>query len=115
MNEKTEQLIRELASKLGTTVEHLWGVLVKQAPIEAATNLGCFLLFGVILGLIYRYAKKLFAKQHRSDGEDAVLAICCAAFVIVGVVFLLLFVSEVSMITAGFFNPEYWALKQIIK
>ena len=29
MNDKTEQLVRELAEKLGTTVEHLWGVLVQ--------------------------------------------------------------------------------------
>ena len=38
MNEATAKLIEELAAKLGTTAEHLWGVLVRQAPISATVS-----------------------------------------------------------------------------
>ena len=34
MNDQTLELIRDLAEKLGTTTEHLWGVLVTQAYIS---------------------------------------------------------------------------------
>lgn len=35
MNEQTEKLLREIAAKIGTTGEHLWGVLIQQAYIRA--------------------------------------------------------------------------------
>ena len=34
MNDQTLELIRDLAEKLGTTTEHLWGVLMTQAFIS---------------------------------------------------------------------------------
>ena len=39
MDEKFQKLIEALAAKLGTTAEHLWGVLVRQAPISGAVDL----------------------------------------------------------------------------
>lgn len=38
MDERTEKLLRELADKFGTTVDHLWSVLVHQAPINATVD-----------------------------------------------------------------------------
>lgn len=39
MDDKYRQLIEDMAAKLGVTAEHLWGVLVKQAPISGAVDL----------------------------------------------------------------------------
>lgn len=39
MNNDVGELILELAERLGTTGEHLWGVLVRQAPISGAIDL----------------------------------------------------------------------------
>lgn len=39
MDDKYQQMIEALAAKLGTTAEHLWGVLVRQAPITGAVDL----------------------------------------------------------------------------
>ena len=39
MNDQTVQLLRELAEKFGTTTEHLWGVLIKQAYISGVGDL----------------------------------------------------------------------------
>jgi hypothetical protein len=38
MNESTEQLIRELAIQFGTTTEHLWSVLIRQAFISSVID-----------------------------------------------------------------------------
>jgi len=35
MNEDTIKLIRDLAEKFGTTSEHLWAVMVRQALISS--------------------------------------------------------------------------------
>lgn len=51
MNEQTEKLIHSLADKLGVSIEHLWEVLIKQARIEAWTDLygvGVFLVLGIV-------------------------------------------------------------------
>lgn len=34
MNDKVLEALQTLAEKLGVTAEHLWGVLLKQAPID---------------------------------------------------------------------------------
>lgn len=39
MNEATQKMIEELATKLGVTAEHLWGVLCRQAPTSAVVGL----------------------------------------------------------------------------
>lgn len=39
MDEKYYELLERIATKLGTTAEHLWGVMVKQAPISGITDL----------------------------------------------------------------------------
>jgi hypothetical protein len=39
MNEHLQKELANLASKLGTTSEHLWGVLVRQAYIDGLSSL----------------------------------------------------------------------------
>jgi hypothetical protein len=43
MDERTELLIRELAAKLGTTADQLWGAMTRQAPISAFISLSWLL------------------------------------------------------------------------
>lgn len=63
MNEETSKLIRELADKLGTTAEHLWSVLVKQAPISSATDCVGLIVLWIIMGLSFCKLKKLVAED----------------------------------------------------
>lgn len=59
MNEQTAKLLEQLASKLGTTSEYLWNILLKQAPIDATvTLLQTLFLFFVGWGL-WKVHKKL--------------------------------------------------------
>ena len=38
MNQQLQQELADLASKLGTTTEHLWNVLVRRAYIDGFTH-----------------------------------------------------------------------------
>lgn len=46
MDDKTSALLQQLSDKLGTSVEHLYKVLVKQAKMDAFI---CFLQLGILL------------------------------------------------------------------
>jgi hypothetical protein len=115
MNENTEKLIRELAEKLGTTTEHIWSVLVAQAPISSSINLAILIGFAVAVYASY----KQVARKAISGGEwdDNCGSMIFPWIAWVAFAFLAIFVACCSIedIAAGLLNPEYWALKQIIK
>jgi len=107
MDDKTEQLIRELAEQLGTTTEHLWGVLVTQAPISSATDIVVIGLWiwGLVLGA------RFICRNWAKFGELSML-MTIGWGVLTGIVVLAIGLSA-STIIAGFLNPEYWALKEL--
>lgn len=117
MNEQTTQLIRELAYKLGTTTEHLWGVLVAQARWEFISST---IQYGVILAFLLGFAKLariLWLNLNDEDwtGQHVAFAVTT---VIVGLAAIGLIVAGfdyLPMYVASIANPEYWALKQILK
>lgn len=113
MNEQTNQLLRELAEKLGTTSEYLWQVLVKQAHIYAWTMIICGgipFLIGVVVALWV--VKKV--KGNKGKTEEWHFWVFAAALTISAISLVGMLINS-QMIIAGLFNPEYWALKQILK
>lgn len=102
MNKETLALIEKLSEKLGTTSEHLWGVLMKQAPIDAAFSFIFMVALLVGLWFLWKLAKKA------SDG------MVYMAFVLVCVIVAIAVFSLSYNTLIGFFNPEYWALKEIM-
>ena len=117
MDENTARVIQSLADKLGTTAEHLWGVLVRQAPITATIEIG---YIPVMLVLAWVGVKMLVKGKERFDeGDNEVIGmtLSIAGFIICGVAAITLIAAFCCLSTniAGFLNPEYWALKQIIK
>lgn len=118
MNEQTTKLVEQLAIKLGTTADYLWSVLLKQAPISALTDLIYFILFS-IGGIILFKVHKSFSKPGEDtwenkydENEELGFAMCLIAFVWT-ILFIVAFFSLGNVIN-GFFNPEYWALNQVI-
>lgn len=109
MNKETTDLINALAEKLGTTAEHLWAVLIRQAPITASMELLLILtlLVAVIVTacLAWRCAKK--------NNDEAV---ACMTIISIALFVALIFTTatELPTIVAGFVNPEYWALTQVM-
>lgn len=119
MNEQTTKLIEQLAQKLGTTTEYLWTVLIKQAPISAATDALCFIFViigGIILWRLHKYLSKERGDYKHSiyyEQEEAVIIPMLIVAIIWAICFIACFFS-IGNIINGFFNPEYWALKEVL-
>ena len=123
MDEKILHSINELASKLGVTAEYIWGILLRQAPISAINNFIIMASFVIATILAIRYTIRKITPPDATkenphpyaewNDETSVFALAEVAL-LVGVsalVILYLFPSFVSALV----NPEYWALKQILK
>ena len=118
MDEKTAQLIEAIASKLGTTAEHLWGVMIRQAAIDSVVHASVFAVAVAWFSWWVRFVlrKTTPTEDYRYGewhGEGAVLV--WTVTVVVGALLLATFFIGVAGVVAGFTNPEYWALKQILK
>lgn len=123
MNEQLQKVLADLAAKFGTSVEHLWKVMIYQARISVVIDVIQYLII-IIVGVILFRLHLRFNKQ--TNAATRVYSTCiyeesdatCWIMVISGTVWLILaliaFLSIGDSITAAF-NPEYWALKQIIK
>lgn len=124
MDEKTLQTFTALAEKLGITAEYLWSVLLKQAPITGVIDLALAIAWFVGAWLWFRFVQKkttvsTIAKNSRHsepEWNDDIGRILAWVSVLVMVVFAAIAISvNLSMIVAALTNPEYWALKQILK
>lgn len=108
-----------IANKLGTTGAHLWEVLVTQAPISCAINLTIFIISFLLATLGWTAGAKLLAKADKVNNCELRETLSYAG---IGIMFLAFIVSlfivfnlfNVTLWISGFFNPEYWALKQVI-
>lgn len=71
MEEKIVNLLEKLAVKLGTTIEHLWGILIQQAHVQIFKNV--FMIITLIIVNIFfaKYAFNLFKGKRFSDDDDA--------------------------------------------
>ena len=118
MNENVTKLLETLAQKLGTTSEYLWRALLKQAPIAATTTLIQITLIMLFGWSLYKIHKRLMKKDANGDTlyydheELAVIPMVMGAFIF-GIMFICAFCSIDDVIN-GYFNPEYWALRDIL-
>ena len=116
MDDKTAEIINKLAEKLGTTAEHLWSVLIRQAPWSSAIDLLVLMFYIGVAGILYYLAYRSFRKFKEDSEEGWILAgAIVALFAIIMSTVVCACVNEMSVILSGFFNPEYWALKQLVK
>lgn len=120
MTENMEQFLFEMANKLGTTVEHLWQVMVTQAYIYA--TMGSIILFigvSIVIGggiAIYRKTKALDKEAEKSGRDPDYDNVAVWFFVWLGYTGFTIIVGIIGVvdIVTMFLNPEYWALKQIL-
>lgn len=122
MDDKTTTLIEKLAENLGTTAEHLWGVLLHQAPISGAIDLaGVVVLVMSAVRLVMFVRGKTTApgktEDERSSHAEWEYGDASAAWVGTGIYLIVTAVvvhASAQGIVAAFFNPEYWALSHIL-
>jgi len=116
--ENLTDLLETLATKLGTTTEYLWGVLIRQASINAMINLVYF-VFVLLAGVGLYMLHKKFSKEDDdgdsiySDSDEAIPTIMVIVTIIWIIMFFVGFFS-LGSVFYGFFNPEYWALEKVL-
>ncbi len=115
MEEKVFNMLNVLAAKLNTTVEHLWGVLVNQAPIEGISSLIAIGIGFIIGACALRFAFKRIDNADFISGDKESI-FCITGFIIGGICLVastITFLSVFLNIMGAFFNPEYWALERL--
>ncbi len=115
MNDITP-LLEQLATKLGTTTEYLWAAMLRQAPIDGVVWI-IQTVFVVASVFVLRSLSLVTCRKIQSDDWDE-LGIIFGALLVLGWLFILILCVviffNISIILAAFFNPEYWALDQIL-
>ncbi len=116
MDNNTAQLLKELATKLGTTSEYLWNVLIKQAPIDAIEE-AMWSAFGIIATyVLYKVHTKLIEhdrKEYSLYSQESHGVIMTIALIVVFIWDISIIAGSIPTIINAIFNPEYWAFKQI--
>ena len=117
-NDQTSQIIEQIAQKLGTTSQYLWGVLIKQAPIDATVLLIQTLLI-VALGVVLLKLHRKFSDRSKGDSmyylhEEALVIPMLIGALFFTVLSIVCFTC-IGNIVNGYFNPEYWALHNILE
>lgn len=117
MNEQTIQILTTLAAKLGTTMDHLWSVLLVQVYIDSIVGLLLSIFFCVAYVYIMKFSYQKFTTPKQGDiypewDHDFVPALIM--FGVIGGIFLIPFtVFSIANFITMIFNPEYLALTEI--
>ncbi len=127
MNEETQkkamEMLEALAEKLGTTLEHLWEVLIRQALVEGAYAL-VLAVFGMAAlgGLIYACVLGVRAGRRLAEKEDDTFylhgsqAVGGVLLLLFGAMVLDIFVlRNIHTALICFINPEYWAIREVLR
>lgn len=113
-----KEAIEAIAAKLQVPVEVFWGTLVKQAPIFGITNLLLIIAWLIFSVTCFVFCSKIARKADSEICGSEVYGIWAVIFGVLGTALTLTclyYLSDhLSLVLASFFNPEYWALKQII-
>jgi len=116
LEDKITNLLEKLANKLGTTIEHLWNILIHQAYIEAFKNIIMIAFFIIAEILIFKYAVRYNKGKSLEDIDNDFRSITVIIlFIIISVFTIIMIASLIPETIDAIFNPEYWALNHILK
>lgn len=117
MDANTTQVLNALAEKMGVAADYLWTALLKQAPVESTSDLIIGLVaLPIAITVAYKLLRKgiLIASNYETEGSGVVLSIASGIALLLSVIGECFFVSDLTNILAGFYNPEYWALHKVL-
>lgn len=110
--ENLTPFLEQLAEKFGTTVEHLWEVMINQSQIFVAYYTIFFIVVGVLLLAMIIYA--IWAFRTDNYYEDGYAVVLIVGWIIVVCLVTACAILSYEVVTA-IKNPEFWALEQILK
>ena len=115
MTPELEHRLSALADKLGVSIEHLWGVLVRQASIDGVYSLLIAGAAGAIMaGIVAGY----WLVAWRSQSGDPLSTFQNRTFggVVAGMLVLAfgtMFFGSIYNALTDFGNPEYFAIRHL--
>lgn len=123
MNQETLTALTALANKLGTTAEYLWCVLLKQAPITGAIDLTILVTLGIATFLVGKFLYKKTSRPKptrdspypQAEWTEGDAAIPWAVFLVLALFVVIFIATNLTLAISALINPDYWALKQILK
>lgn len=105
MNEEITKLLTNLAEELGVTVDLVWQATLSQVFMNGVQ---CLVFFVLFTGLLCFFLSK--AKELQKATYENYLVLYVIGIIVC--IFCLIFLGLNG--TDLFFNPEYWAIKQIL-
>lgn len=116
MNEEVQKkamdMLEALAEKLGTTLAHLWEVLLLQAKVEAIET-GIWLLIGTVTLTIGwpLFVRNMTCWETCNDSEFGRWLTGLGLSIIGGVAIL----TNLFRLPTLLINPEWWAIREILR
>jgi hypothetical protein len=118
MEEKTTQLLEQLAAKLGTTTEYLWGILINQAKYDALVSIIQMSFMAIIIYTTIKLHIKFSKKDKDGKNEyyykEDLLTIPMIFASIISLLSIVFFLTEFNSLIISICNPEYWALNKVL-
>jgi len=105
-----------LSQTLGVTAAHLFDVLIAQAKFEAVSIV--LVLIASILGLIFCcrvFVKNMRGWVTRKTCPEDLMIVLSVGFGVGCIIDIGIQINNMSDVLGMIFNPEYWALKQIME
>jgi hypothetical protein len=117
MDDKSLAALDGLASKLGITTNHLYQIMVNQAPVNAIGQL-ILLVCSTIAVLVFLYIGtttiwRAETQEGKATKKQVWLIVMSLIIALIATIVFLGTVWHVPDILTGFKNPEYWALKEL--
>ena len=112
------ETLQMLADKFGTTVEHLWKVMIKQAPLSSTIDLAVITGWIISFVVAFRFVQMKTKEPEYEDYQKAEWSEegACIAWIMIAVMGFFVFIIAgcgIEDIITGYFNPEYWALMKL--
>lgn len=107
---KVSEYIDAIAAKLGVAAEHVYDVLLRQQVVDGVTTL---VSYAVALPLIALSIRFLYKKSDKYDLN--IFGILAIVMSVVFGLFLICGFVDCSDAVKKLANPEYYAIKEIIK
>jgi hypothetical protein len=119
ITEKLGTALNTIGSKLGVATDHVWTILVKQAVVNAWLYTGMLLLSILLLSVVgvlhFRFMKDDGNRESAYYKYEEGLGIPMVIAALISFAFFIFMLTSLPDIFTGFNNPEYIALKEILK
>ena len=116
MENKLAEVLSNLAEVLGTTVDKLWGVLLRQAPISGTIDLTICIILIVASVCLFCFVWYKTARRNACrldwNGDYALFAWTFA--IVFGLFTFWVVLTNAESIVSSFVNPEFWALQKLL-